>query len=1210
MWQPTIYILGNPGVFQSALEGLQAIFSPPSGDPNAWAGGSGSGFAIGTIIKIGFMVGLLALAGRGLINQRYEWHNLAIGLLVYVALFIPTTDVIVYDLYSGTSFEVNNIPIGVAYPAGFASEASYYLMNVMDTVNQDPRNSAPPIDMSTGGFEAPLMTVMALRGLPAEFQHYNPGFFHNIVNFTKNCDASGTTFNLSNDIEHQPQIMTTLLSSSTYNANARTAIYDDSFPFGSNNIGTMSCANAATFLTSEWTTFATNTTNGPVTEEPVINYTSATPGQEYTIYPLSFILGTQIPQAGMASLTGSTAGGPGTAIPLDTVESEINALIPNCSGAGDGETCADGSLAINFMKNQISGCLATAGSQLYRQSGVPSPTVALPGFCLDMSNALAVQQEKNAGMASVFEANVVPLMTILQFLFFALAPLVALMVAFMGSSGNHGVYSKYMLFGIWTESFLPVAALINDYSQFQVQNVLNQQMTAGTGTAISNMSDFINIGSVFSHVQLALSSANMMIVAVPVLTFSILTGSYYAMTKLGGMISAESSMTPEATAQVQPPKFNEGAVGYALSSAGDGAHSIAASSAMVDSGVSFDQSSLMAATSAASVAAVGSAQQSLNTSQSAVRSSLANLTHSNQNSQALSDKRMASLSNNVSEMETTESGISQLLSATDGRAAVAVQKGEVGAGLDTALAAAKVQYGHNLSSEEKAQVTRGWELGRKYASAKRNALDISQSITTGDTQTSTAASSLSQAISESATNTGALVNAYGVSASVTKSAQQSDTQGAQQNISSGAAYKRFIENHKGTSGLAALNGYLSSIEKSNPSAYLAGKKVADAMPSSVSGLQRKFIEANAAMGAAVSMGNRVGASPSQIQAASNAASGYAALIDATNESSSTNVPQQASAMVSSQKSSVEKGGAPSANGSDSVPGAQLPPTSDFSSIGYNATQTVGISPSDFQQDIAPLKSRYDAIKGATEQTQGGMAAYAAGGTSSNAKGLHEYVYALKAAAQLKTPAARAQAIMAAMQNTPMAKTAAGQELINSQQVQALAESPAAIDKVANKVALINPKNLAENPSGTQNPLVNFLTSTFKGETFSAVASTALIVGGSVAAHSATQKLLRGAPDSGKPTLPPGHDSPRVPPRDANSSPKSASSNSSTSEAGQSQGDASLESASDGEVNINTVNNAVNQSVRSQTSSLVNDLDDILPKSPEATVEDAFDAEVR
>ncbi len=60
-----------------------------------------------------------------------------------------------------------------------------------------------------------------------------------------------------------------------------------------------------------------------------------------------------------------------------------------------------------------------------------------------MVGALAQQQAGNAGGASMFEGNVIPMMAVLQFLFFALSPLV---VAFYGAHGA-GIYMKYFMFG-------------------------------------------------------------------------------------------------------------------------------------------------------------------------------------------------------------------------------------------------------------------------------------------------------------------------------------------------------------------------------------------------------------------------------------------------------------------------------------------------------------------------------------------------------------------------------------------------------------------------------------------------------------------------------------------------------------------------------------------------------------------------------------------
>jgi conjugal transfer mating pair stabilization protein TraG len=76
-------------------------------------------------------------------------------------------------------------------------------------------------------------------------------------------------------------------------------------------------------------------------------------------------------------------------------------------------------MGIQCMSNAIAGCIASAG---FQDAGGNSGS--LPTFCTTMDGTLAHQQASNAGGASMFEATVIPMMSVLQFLFFALSPLI------------------------------------------------------------------------------------------------------------------------------------------------------------------------------------------------------------------------------------------------------------------------------------------------------------------------------------------------------------------------------------------------------------------------------------------------------------------------------------------------------------------------------------------------------------------------------------------------------------------------------------------------------------------------------------------------------------------------------------------------------------------------------------------------------------------
>ncbi|MBU2766706.1 conjugal transfer protein TraG [Acidithiobacillus ferrivorans] len=542
MWVPTIYILGSGVIFQNALEGLQMVFDPTSGS-TPWSSGGGS---VGVLIQLAIIVGILALAGKNLMSQRAEWHHIIIAVALYMALFVPTTSVLVQNLYNGDTRPVDGIPIGIAYPAGLISQISFQMMNVVDQVDSNPTGAAPPIDLEQGGFAQPLMTFYALRYLPQSFDAANPDLAYTIADFAKNCNANSPTFGVGSDIDNSADVVSSITSH--YNATGYTVEYTTSYPWGGNGYG-VNCSTAARDITTAWTAFAGSNTSVMVT------------GGSMPLVDMNKLV------AQVVATPGGTNTAQGSGQALSTAEGALDDGMPQCntSATGAASTCVASNQGLAFLEDEISGCVATAGVAFASDSTATEMHASAPSFCSVMSTGMANQENNNASTASAFEANVIPMMTILQFLFFALAPLVAVVIAFMGAQGA-GLYIKYVMFGVWTQSWLPVVAIINDYAQFISQGAFtNMISTAGGADNPATLTHLATMPQVFSTAQLALSNANMMVSLTPMITLAVLTGSFMAMTQLGKAMGSESTMASAdklTTPQMGATTFNAGATGY------------------------------------------------------------------------------------------------------------------------------------------------------------------------------------------------------------------------------------------------------------------------------------------------------------------------------------------------------------------------------------------------------------------------------------------------------------------------------------------------------------------------------------------------------------------------------------------------------------------------------------------------------------------------
>jgi conjugal transfer mating pair stabilization protein TraG len=554
MWTPTIYILGSGVIFQNALEGLQQVFDPTYGS-TPWSS-SGGGFGnIGVLIQLAILVGILALAGKNLMTQRGEWHHIIVAVAIYAGLFVPTTSVLVQNLYNGDTRPVNGVPIGIAYPAGLISQISYQMMKVVDQVNSNPIGSSSPIDLAQGGFAEPLQTFFALRSIPMSFVKSNPDLSYTFLYFVKNCNVNSTGFGEGSSIDNSNNVLSSLENSNNFKAAGNTVEYSSSYPYGGNGFN-VTCTEAAADVANGFAAYNTGALTATFTAGQV------------PIVPMDQLLGQAM----------GTPGGVDTAqggnAQVNVAADGLDSVMPQCTTNGSGAAmgCIASNEGLAFMANQLAGCLATAGASLANNPGATTLHAGLPSYCTTMAPGIAAQEANNAGAASAFEANVVPMMTILQFLFFALAPLVAVVIAFMGAQGA-GIYMKYVMFGIWTQSWLPVVAIINDYAQYISQgsftNMISALSPGSTNPAL--LTHFALMPQVFSTAQLALSNANMMVSMTPILTLAILTGSFMALTQMGKMMGSESTMSSkETTPQMGATTFNSAVTGNANTSDGAG----------------------------------------------------------------------------------------------------------------------------------------------------------------------------------------------------------------------------------------------------------------------------------------------------------------------------------------------------------------------------------------------------------------------------------------------------------------------------------------------------------------------------------------------------------------------------------------------------------------------------------------------------------------
>lgn len=521
MMNSTIYIFGNLPVFQAALTGLQMIFNPANNTD--WAVGSAL-FGVGPVVAIGLLVSLLHITTKGVWTQKLSLHHVGILLGLYAAMFVPQTNVTVQDIYTGQTVIVDNIPIGVAYPAAIVSQLSYDAATQLGQAFQQATATAPTTDISQG-FAEPLQQMLQLRRLYQNYVKTDPALADAEFSFFQQCVYP----TYSNDTSLQLAYTQT------------------------NDI--LTTVTHTNYVTASGTNMMVSVLGGA--GNPICG---STQGCVMTCNMLASTLQTQyanwVNAAGSGSCTAAVALS--QAATADTTQPSSS-----CASAASnlGNVLAQlGTTGSQYIDQMVHACMASAGMSAGGSlfAGTPSKSV-LPSYCVIDENSLSQAQVENAGAASMFLKNMLPLMSVLQFLFIAMAPLAAFTMVMAGAQGM-GMFVKYIMFGLWTQSWLPVAAMLNAYSQITLAHTLGVigQAISGVSANITTATASVTLASmpappgngltlttiptVIQSVMQALSNADMLLALTPIITMIVFTGSYMVMGQLSQDLAGEDKV--------------------------------------------------------------------------------------------------------------------------------------------------------------------------------------------------------------------------------------------------------------------------------------------------------------------------------------------------------------------------------------------------------------------------------------------------------------------------------------------------------------------------------------------------------------------------------------------------------------------------------------------------------------------------------------------
>lgn len=155
------------------------------------------------LIRVGFMLGMLLIAFRALMNQKLELHHLMISFIIYGCMFVPKTTAVLIDAFNPANIRaVDNVPVGVVFTASLLSKIGKGMTDLNEQAFQpiDPSQTSYEGLMAQGYLD-PLKDLLKLR--ETMYGSTEPDLDYNLKEYYSNCTAR----NLQNKTLTAQQLM-------------------------------------------------------------------------------------------------------------------------------------------------------------------------------------------------------------------------------------------------------------------------------------------------------------------------------------------------------------------------------------------------------------------------------------------------------------------------------------------------------------------------------------------------------------------------------------------------------------------------------------------------------------------------------------------------------------------------------------------------------------------------------------------------------------------------------------------------------------------------------------------------------------------------------------------------------------------------------------------------------------------------------------------
>ena len=484
---PVFWVAGDPQQIANAFQGVAAFFGNGNSSSSVMTGGLLAGGLAGLIVA------LFSTATR----QQFMVGPWFVSTIVGMAMFTSQTTITVKPFFSdnGTTVTpqvivVNNVPIGLAYPAGIASEMTKAVSDIYLQWFTTPGDGGVAVQ-GTAGLLSPLKMLLKLQEV-YDCSQNNTTICNNLVAYMKYCPVQG-------------------LSSQAMQSNTGISDVLNNSPGGTAS-GTMQG-------TTIYYTVGTDSSGNPAINQAPVPCSQAGP-QIYQAMA-TYIDSDAFTSDVLARSSTSEPDGPSTVAAADTMLNTLSQNVAVTALSAQSAMTANGAQRDATMMNLVFSPIFRSAQQASLDQSQAAFT-----FTTLMTNARNKAMIDTAGEASLFNSFMTNAMNGFSFIFVALTPIV-IMVAFTMGIGGFKIYGSWFMMGVWSQGWLPVAAVISYY----VQTSFWSRLLAFASSSIISPA---SIDTFYTQVSSTIYTGSSLMSATPIITLTLLTGSVYAFTNLAG----------------------------------------------------------------------------------------------------------------------------------------------------------------------------------------------------------------------------------------------------------------------------------------------------------------------------------------------------------------------------------------------------------------------------------------------------------------------------------------------------------------------------------------------------------------------------------------------------------------------------------------------------------------------------------------------------